>query len=539
MNIQEEPNNNYYYKYTSDEDDNFNFDDYRNQYTDDEENYLDSSDDENDELVFKKADVVTAPPLRGGGVVSWTTTEYDSVYFEKNVLNPNKPDSIGKKIKKCKEDERCNLSFSVVYVILSFIQWFFVDYTWFYIKNNWQLLLYCIFAVIFTVMTTVYLFLTGQHMPDFPFFIFWSGAVSFTPFFFVTLAYSWFIKKEIGKLEFSVPQYKLFVIGMFTALNGVCIIYANPHVPGILQAILGPTVVTIPLGMIFSFLILKKKYHPTQLISVLIILIGLAIALYPQLFSGTDSSSSEEGSNPVGTTESGNVLINILWDFLFFFGSVPLVLYYIYEEKALIQYENLNLNWIIYWANLYQIITIIFLFPTDAIPGFGTTDFSHLFSHQYYAFQCALGYDVPTDVCSDCNCSGATLSYILFVIGYVGNTFCALGVIKYGNATFSLIVQAIVLPTSEFAFSWKFLMGPYVETLNWQNYVSLLVLLVGVVLFRVNDSSRHKKNIPEEEIKKKLIDQEIDPEEIKLHDNLITSQDGLDNSRIDSKNITL
>jgi hypothetical protein len=76
----------------------------------------------------------------------------------------------------------------------------------------------------------------------------------------------------------------------------------------------------------------------------------------------------------------------------------------------------------------------------------------------------------------------------MFVLFYVLSSFFVLGVVKYGNASFSFIVGTISTPLSEFAFSWRFLMGDQVESISPYNYGALVALLIGVVIYRIFDS---------------------------------------------------
>jgi drug/metabolite transporter (DMT)-like permease len=115
-----------------------------------------------------------------------------------------------------------------------------------------------------------------------------------------------------------VPQYKFAIIGTALALNGVCIVFANPHVPGIMQALIGPTIVTVPMSVLFSFLLLKTRYNWKQLLAVLFVIFGLIVAVWPSIFSSSDD------------VDFGS----FKWNAIFLLGSVPLTLASIYEEKT-------------------------------------------------------------------------------------------------------------------------------------------------------------------------------------------------------------
>ena len=103
-------------------------------------------------------------------------------------------------------------------------------------------------------------------MPDFSYFIFWFTAVWFVPPFFIWMIIVLLTTKQITPgmilhLSFSlppypflylcvflsihlspffpemrrIPQYKFIIVGVLIMLNGVFILFSNPHVPGLMQ----------------------------------------------------------------------------------------------------------------------------------------------------------------------------------------------------------------------------------------------------------------------------------------------------------------
>ncbi len=64
--------------------------------------------------------------------------------------------------------------------------------------------------------------------------------------------------------------------------------------------------------------------------------------------------------------------------------------------------------------------------------------------------------------------------------------------IKYGSANFELIVATIATPLLSITFSIHWLMGKYVEQVTFWEYISLLVITLSAILFRVFESKRIK-----------------------------------------------
>src|SRR4051812_20395001 len=71
------------------------------------------------------------------------------------------------------------------------------------------------------------------------------------------------------------------------------------------------------MAMALSFLMLKRRYNLYQVIAVVIIIAGLAIAIYPSIQGGSN--------NDIGS---------IWWNCIFLIGSLPVALSSVYEEKA-------------------------------------------------------------------------------------------------------------------------------------------------------------------------------------------------------------
>jgi len=134
-------------------------------------------------------------------------------------------------------------------------------------------------------------------------------------------------------------------------------------------------------------------------------------------------------------------------------------------------------------AHVRQMLCIFVSFPLDAIPGFGTAgSIEDVFSNQWQAMRCLARQNVPE--CPLCDCSNAWWNYILFIVGYIMSNFFQIGLIKYCGATFSYVVSTIVTPVSAFAFAWRALLGDNAQPMTFWVYISLAVLVVGMVMYR-------------------------------------------------------
>ena len=109
---------------------------------------------------------------------------------------------------------------------------------------------------------------TGEGLSMDPFFVVTFASFSFVVIFgFLTLISAVFGAVTLDDLRF--PQWQLFLIGLFDALNGVLIAYSSPssRTAPFLQAILGN--ILIPLTIIFrSQQLISYMYKPNAFVEV-------------------------------------------------------------------------------------------------------------------------------------------------------------------------------------------------------------------------------------------------------------------------------
>eukprot|EP01112_Ceratiomyxa_fruticulosa_P017176 TRINITY_DN529_c0_g1_i1.p1 TRINITY_DN529_c0_g1~~TRINITY_DN529_c0_g1_i1.p1 ORF type:complete len:429 (+),score=46.68 TRINITY_DN529_c0_g1_i1:148-1434(+) len=337
-------------------------------------------------------------------------------------------------------------------------------------KKQLVLLFWVIANIVTNVWQGVALKQAGNAMPDFPFFIFWFTAIFFVIAYFLFLWALQLFTKQITHESKQFPQYKLFFMGALTTLNGVFILYGNSHVPGVLQALLGPSITTIPITMMVSFFMLRTKYRWQQIVSVFVILSGIFVAILPSIIGGNSQGN--------GT---------LFWDSMFVLSSIPICLSSVYQEKAFSD-APIHVAYMIAWSTLYQCITIFMSAPLAAIPGFGTSTFKDLIPHEIAGVKCFLGYEIDPSFCPDgCTCQNAWIPLTSFILAYIFSSLASVCLVKYGNATFSYVASTIGTPVTAFAFSWRWVMGDYAEALSKYNYISIVLLLGGIVIFRFFD----------------------------------------------------
>jgi drug/metabolite transporter (DMT)-like permease len=186
-----------------------------------------------------------------------------------------------------------------------------------------------------------------------PYFVVLISSILFNIIFWPII----YFRTKSGKITEEMTNYKkhwkLILIGVFDALNGILIVFSSAleRTPGALQAILIQTI--IPLTIISSKLLLKKKYTMNQLVGGGVCLMGCIVSLIPKF------------ENP----EIGN--FNLIYPALFLLGCFPAVLMNIFEEHIFEDIHNYDVYLMLGWESLYQLVTVVLFFWTDIIPGFG------------------------------------------------------------------------------------------------------------------------------------------------------------------------
>ena len=346
------------------------------------------------------------------------------------------------------------------------------------------LLFWALLAVVCGVGQTLYLALSlSVAMPNYPFWVF---AVTAFPFLIVFAAvYVGFLvfTNQITPSMRAVSHTKWALIGALTAVNGACLLFAGPHVSGQQQALLGPTVVIVPMCMVAAYFYLGQRYSLGQIAGVIIILGGIVVALLPKL---TGKGGSDAGG-PKGS---------IWWDLMWTLGSSPSAFMAVYEEKAFANVP-IHMALLMAWATFYQVITIFVVgVPMALTPGLGNSTPSTFLPNQADAFSCFWTGENPHS-CPECDCSVAASFVSLFTLNYIVTNYAQLGVVKYGNATLAFIITTLVTPLSFFAFSSSFLTAGNTEPLHTVAIIALVVLLVGVVVYRYFDSAEASSHAPE------------------------------------------
>lgn len=300
-----------------------------------------------------------------------------------------------------------------------------------------------------------------------------------------------FYKLMIGKITKEMRTYnkhwKIALVGICDGISCILIINSSSldKTPGALQSIFNQTM--IPFSLIFSKCLLGKKYIYDQKIGAIITLIGILISLIPIIADFNIDT------------------MQIYWPLIYVLGMIPYVLENVIEEGVYLDVEFDDI-YLLSWECLYQLITILLLFWTDIVPGFGASN--NIFSFWENIMNGLSCVWTPWNENPD-TCDYSLMLRFFLLFSYCFSYFYGNILIRIESADSYVFILTIAPAFS--IFFWvifkdlnKWAGGVDYTSLEIICYIiSLLVIIAGVSLFRKGE----RKQI-EEELKKQKSNEE-------------------------------
>lgn len=319
--------------------------------------------------------------------------------------------------------------------------------------------------VAFSVLQQVSFKRLGYSLGPYPYFILLTVSFAFVPIFFAVL---WYIHCRSGGFLPEITHWKFkvhfFIIGLMNALNGVFVIFSNPHVPGVLQAIIGQAM--IPMVMSLAFFFLRSRFSLFQILGALVIIGGLITDMVPSLFLDNDAHGPPT---------------SVFWTLMFFVGQIPNAIGSVYQEWAFAK-APLNVVYMLAWSNLGQFIFLVILAPLNFIPVFGGITPETFVDNFKNAALCT-GNALPGN--PECSNAGLMLFFAMGTM-LLSGVFQSL-LVKYGSASLYVVVSTLITPLAALAFTFSFLMGDHTEKMSPFSWGALAILVVGVMMYRFAD----------------------------------------------------
>jgi drug/metabolite transporter (DMT)-like permease len=182
--------------------------------------------------------------------------------------------------------------------------------------------------------------------------------------------------------------------------------------------------------LVLSKIILGRSYKRQQIISVLVLFLGILVSLIPifiQIASGEDLAF-----------QSG-----AYWGVILFVSTAPAALMNIKEEEVFEENPNYDIALLIAWESLIQVLFVGFCFWADLVPHFGTsTSLRELVTNFENGMSCVFFENsLPGTHCQYC-----MLFIILFGLAYCGAYYFSAYLMKYASANYNSAVSSVVSP---------------------------------------------------------------------------------------------
>jgi len=287
----------------------------------------------------------------------------------------------------------------------------------------------------------------------------------------------------------SIPSMKrywltLLGIGVFDSLTGFFIVFSSPsnRTPPVLQVLLGNSKVifTMPLTRL---LVPGKRYysylHWKPIVALVLLFIGILIALIP------DFNLLAEGKVEFLSSSHG-----LVYTLVFIVGDAWNAAYNVLQEKFITdreiesqqfgfkRHKNYDRTFVLFWGCLFQFITMVVLFPADAIPQFGVSkNIPSVWRNFGDAFMCNFGQGE--------RCKMLTFLFgVLFTTGYIFSYVGTL-LLNEKSANFAMFASTLTSPIAIVIMKMVPVLAVGVQqTPLWSVIPSAVVLFVGVSLWK-------------------------------------------------------
>jgi hypothetical protein len=181
-------------------------------------------------------------------------------------------------------------------------------------------------------------------------------------FFFglIMLYYRNILKSQFVENSKNVSRSVIIKLALMNLASNYFFVVSIPNISILLYIILNKF--SILFLFVLSYLYLRRRYYVTHYIGIFITLCGISMAIY----SSYQNSNNENNNGNNNSDKNNAQTLSII---LFIFGVFINNISHVYKEKYIKTYQNLNIFWLYFWVNLYQIIFGILSMPIIFIPN--------------------------------------------------------------------------------------------------------------------------------------------------------------------------
>ncbi|XP_033734851.1 crt homolog 2-like [Pecten maximus] len=293
----------------------------------------------------------------------------------------------------------------------------------------------------------------------------------------------------------SFPKLQFFWIGFADALSSIFSVYASggKRTAPYLQAI--AINLAIPVTFIIRYILLKKHPTPRKAIAALTVLVAEFIALIPSIFPSLQSTEARE--------EDGGAkgIAGVLWPLCYTLAYIPQGVVNVVIERSTKsqmrthtgELDHVHPFYLMFWSFLFCSLSMIALFWTDILPGFGMTDDITDFGNVFlFNLKCFVGLD-------HCRTDMYLFAWACILAMFTNRILVILFLRFSEGANYLVVIQSLQTPVvllfwtlfQEHPFRWN----PEGHLSTWLSIVAVAIILPAIYVYNKSDmESSDKQN---------------------------------------------
>eukprot|EP00164_Ancoracysta_twista_P001458 GFYU01001900.1.p1 GENE.GFYU01001900.1~~GFYU01001900.1.p1 ORF type:complete len:566 (+),score=100.73 GFYU01001900.1:445-2142(+) len=261
------------------------------------------------------------------------------------------------------------------------------------------------------------------------------------------------------------PKRRFLLPAFLDSIGGLFLVFGGSGTIGPLQTLLYQ--LCIPITMIATYVILRRRFARLQYIASMIIMAGVLCSMTDHLSDASHKGGSQDNS--------------LFWNVMYIAGIVPLALSSVFKERIFCQ-ENLDIFYVQVWVSFFQLICGICLAPLNAIPALGGVSLGTLPTTVYDALMCVFDF---------VSCEHAFLYVTGYALANCAYNILGLSVVKKSSAALMITASTIRLPLTNIAFHLSFIMGAAeVAPFSPYDVGGFAVILFGIMVYRYGEGRK-------------------------------------------------
>ncbi|XP_069116578.1 crt homolog 2-like [Argopecten irradians] len=283
------------------------------------------------------------------------------------------------------------------------------------------------------------------------------------------------------------PKMQFFWIGFADALSSIFSVYASggKRTAPYLQAI--AINLAIPVTFIIRFLLLKKRPSTRKVLAALTVLVAEFIALIPSIFPSLESTKTKEEDG--GATG----VAGVLWPLCYAVAFIPQAVVNVVIERSTKskmktktgELDHVHPFYLMFWSFLFCSLSMLALFWSDILPGFGMTegitDFANVF---LFNIKCFIGLD-------HCRTDMYLFAWACMIAMFTNRILVVLFLRFSEGANYLVVIQSLQTPVvllfwtlfQEHPFQWN----PEGHLSTWLSIVAVAIILPSIYVYNKGD----------------------------------------------------